>query len=90
MEFAETQITLDSLLVGSRLLVRSKTDWRHACVSKHADEKVVLTVCSPSGRTYRIRRALTSEISLNGPIPVLIAEYPDDWHSNFSSYDSRW
>jgi len=76
--------------VGSRLLVRSRVEWRHASISKLADEKVVITVCSPGGRTYRLRRKADAEVSLNGPIAILIADYGDDWHSNFSNYDTRW
>ena len=47
--------------VGSRLLVRSRVEWRHASISKLADEKVVITVCSPGGRTYRLRRKADAE-----------------------------
>jgi len=70
--------------------VRSRTDWRFAAVSRIADERVILTVCSPTGRTYRLRRDATTEIVLNGPIPVLTTLFEDDWHDNFGSYDSRW
>jgi hypothetical protein len=90
LETAETQITLDQLAVGSRLLVRSRKDWRVAAVSKIAEERVVLTVCSPSGRTYRLRRDADSELTLNGQIPVLLSQYGDDWRDNFGSYDLRW
>lgn len=90
METAEKQITLDQLAVGSRLLVRSRTDWRFAAVSKVADERVVLTVCSPTGRTYRLRREMDSEITFDGTIPVLLSQYDDDWHHNFGCYDTRW
>lgn len=90
MEAAETKITLDKLSIGSRLIVRSRKDWRHAAVSKIADERVVLTVCSPTGRTYRLRRKFDSEVLLQGTVPILTHDEPDDWRENFSRYDLRW
>lgn len=90
MEAAETQITLDKLAVGSRLLVRSRTDWRFAAVSKIVDERVVLTVCSPTGRTYRLRREMDTKITFEGTIPILVYDEKEDWRSNFSRCDSRW
>lgn len=90
MEAAETKIKLEDLSIGSRLLVRSRTDWRHAAVSKVADELVVLTVCSPTGRTYRLRRKFDSEVLLQGTVAILTDDEPDDWRENFSRYDLRW
>ncbi len=90
MEIAENKITLDQLGIGSRLVVRSRAGWRFAAVSKIADERIVLTVCSPTGRTYRLRRNLDSEISIEGTIPVLIHDEPEDWRLNFCQYDLRW
>ena len=90
MEFTEDQITLQHLAVGSRLVVRSKLDWRFAAVSKSVDDKIVLTVCSPTGRTYRLRRDLDAAITYEGAIPVLIAEFPEHWSENFCRYDVRW
>ncbi|MEO6656571.1 MAG: hypothetical protein ABIO36_10860 [Pyrinomonadaceae bacterium] len=90
METAETKITLDKLPIGSRLLMRSRTDWRFAAVSKRVEGRVVLTVCSPGGRTYRLRRDADAAIVLNGQIPVLISQYSDNWRDNFGTYDLRW
>ena len=90
METAKTQITLDQLAVGSRLLVRSRTDWRFAAVSKVADERVVLTVCSPTGRTYRIRREMDSEVIFEDKIPILAHDEDEDWRDNFGRFDRRW
>lgn len=83
-------MTLDKLPVGARLLVRSRIDWRLAAVSRVAEERVVLTVCSPTGRTYRLRRDLDTEIIFEGMIPILKIETDEDWRKNFSTYDSRW
>ena len=90
MEAAKTQITLDQLAVGTRLLVRSRLDWRFAAVSRIAEDRVVLTVCSPSGRTYRLRREMDSEVLMEGTIPILPHDRADDWRENFSPYDHRW
>ena len=90
MEPAKTQITLDQLPVGTRLIVRSRIDWRFAAISKISEERVVLTVCSPSGRTYRLRRDLNSMILIEGIIPVLPYENAEPWRENFTRYDVRW
>ena len=90
MQIAETQITLRDLPIGARLLVRSKKDWRFAVVSKFNEEKATLIVCSPSGRTYRLRRLLDAEIVFDGKIPILKFETEENWRDNFSKYDVRW
>ena len=90
METAETQITLDELPIGARLLVRSKKDWRTAVISKITDEKVLLIVCSPFGRTYRLSRKADAEIIFDGKIPLLKIESDENWRENFSTYDVRW
>lgn len=90
METAENQITLRQLPLGARLLIRSKTDWRSAVVSRFDEEKVTLIVCSPTGRTYRLRRLLEAVIVLDGIIPILKIEAEENWRENFTKYDFRW
>ncbi len=90
METSETQLTLDKLAVGSRLIVRSKTDWRFAAISRISEEKVTLTVCSPTGRNYRLWRSLDVAVTMEGTIPVLPYEAEDTWHNNLGRYDQRW
>jgi len=90
VEITETQIALDKLTTGSRLIVRSRTDWRFAAVSKIVEGRVTLTVCSPSGRTYRLRRDLNAELLMEGIIPVLPYDTDDTWRDNFCGYDTRW
>ncbi|MBK7393854.1 MAG: hypothetical protein IPI64_11250 [Chloracidobacterium sp.] len=91
METPKTKITtLDKLTIGTRLVVRSKLDWRFAAVAKTVDDKIVLTVCSPSGRTYRLRRDLDTSVTYEGSIPVLFTDHPGHWRENFSRYDARW
>jgi hypothetical protein len=90
LEITETQITLRHLSVGSRLLIRSKTDWRAAVVSQFKEEKATLIVCSPSGRTYRLWRLAEMEIVFDGEIPILKSDLEENWRENFSKYDFRW
>ncbi|HYE15350.1 MAG TPA: hypothetical protein VD968_12960, partial [Pyrinomonadaceae bacterium] len=49
--------------------------------------RVVLSVASPSGHTYRVRRPPGSALSLDGPIPVL---GEGTWRAAFARYDLRW
>jgi hypothetical protein len=90
VETSPTLKTLRELPIGARLLIRSKTDWRSAVVSRFDLEIVVLSVCSPSGRTYRLRRNLEAEIIFDGRIPILKIETEEDWRENFTKYDFRW
>lgn len=90
MESTETQLTLRELITGTRLLVRSKTDWRNAVISSANGEIVTLIVCSPSGRTYRLRRKLECEIVFDGKIPFIKCDIEENWRENFSKYDTRW
>jgi len=80
------------LPIGSRLLIRSRTDWRTAAISRFVEETamVVLTVCSPSGYSYRLRRDPATELVLEGGFAILPSEFDDTWRDNFSAYDRRW
>lgn len=71
-------------------MVRSKKDWRFAAVARIADERVVLTVCSPSGHTYRLRREFDTVIAMQGDVPVMICDETENWRDNFCRYDVRW
>jgi hypothetical protein len=82
--------TLGEFPIGARLLVRSKKDWRTAVVSQFTEEIATLIVCSPSGRTYRLRRNLEVEIVFDGKIPILKIEPEENWRENFTKYDFRW
>jgi hypothetical protein len=84
------QPILSDLTVGSRLVVRSKVDWRFASISKHDGERIVITVASPTGFSYRLRRDLDTEIELEGSVPVLKYDAEDTWRDNFGRYDTRW
>jgi hypothetical protein len=72
------------------LLIRSKKDWRVAVISRVGDEHVTISVASPGGYCYRLRRPLDATISLDGGIPFLQIESVEPWRENFSCYDVRW
>ena len=79
--------TLASLPVGARLVLRCRADWRDAAVALVEPDRVVLSVGSPSGRTYRVRRPSASVLSLDGPVPVL---GEGSWQAGRVRYDARW
>lgn len=90
MESPEAKIKLSSLPLGGRLLIRSKRDWRVAVVSRIGEEQVTISVASPGGYCYRLRRPLDSVVSFDGLIPFLIIDSAEPWRENFSPYDVRW
>ena len=82
--------TLGDLPVGSRIVVRSRIDWRPAAIARVSEDKVVLTVLSPSGCSYRLRRDPASAVNYDGAIAVLLADHADTWRENFTPFDVRW
>lgn len=86
-EREEKVLTLGDLPVGAHLILRCRKDWRDATVAAISLEAIILSVGSPSGHTYRVRRPHDSLLSLDGSIPVL---GEGDWHAGRVSYDSRW
>ncbi len=83
-------LTLGSLPLGARLILRCRKDWRTACISSFEFEleRVVLSVASPSGHTYRVRRPVDSVLTLEGSIPVLGER--GFWRAGLARYDVRW
>jgi hypothetical protein len=82
-------LTLGSLPTGTRIVLRCRKDWRAATVASFdaATSRVVLSVGSPSGHTYRLRRPADSPLTLDGPIPVLGEGH---WRAGLARYDVRW
>jgi len=80
---------LGSLPLGARLVLRCRKDWRTASVAAFEPElaRVVLSVASPSGHTYRVRRPADSPLTIEGPIPVLGEGH---WRPGLVRYDLRW
>ena len=83
----ENLLTLGDLTVGARLILRCRKDWRDATVAAISIEAVILSVGSPSGHTYRVRRPHTSLLSMDGSIPVLGEGV---WRAGRVCYDQRW
>jgi hypothetical protein len=91
VEITENQITLRELPIGARLVVKCKHDWRSAVVSRFDEnEKVTLIVCSPSGRTYRLRRTFETVLIYDGKIPILPNGCQENWRDDLVKYDVRW
>lgn len=86
-EEPENVLTLGSLPVGARLVLRCRKDWRDAVVAAVSLEAITLSVGSPSGHTYRLRRAPDSLLFLDGSIPVL---GEGCWRAGRVRYDLRW
>lgn len=91
METAEKQLTLGELPTGTRLVLRCKKDWREAVVSQINEDKAVLIVGSASGRTYRVRRSVETQLAFDGKIPILSEDCEElEWREKLIKYDSRW
>jgi len=90
-ETTENVLTLGSLFVGARLVLRCRKDWRDATVIAISPDKITLAVGSPNGGTYRVRRPPDSALFLDGAIPVL-GEFPttSTWRAGFVRYEARW
>jgi hypothetical protein len=84
---SEDILTLGSLHVGARIVLRCRKDWRDATVAARSPEAITLSVGSPSGHTYRVRRPADSPLSLDGSIPVL---GEGSWRAGRVRYDLRW
>lgn len=84
---AEEIVSLGSLPVGARLVLRCRKDWRDAAVSNTSPEAVTLSVGSPSGHTYRVRKSPSSPLFFDGSIPVLGEGH---WRTGRVRYDVRW
>ncbi|MBX3244263.1 MAG: hypothetical protein KF685_07380 [Acidobacteria bacterium] len=91
MESANDKITLGQMPIGTRLIVRSKKDWRFAVISRVVEETITISIASPTGYNYRIRRTPDAELQLDGVIPYLIsADSKDTWRDNLARFDTRW
>ena len=86
----ETSLRLSDIPLGGRLLFRSRKDWRTAVVSSISTDKITISVSSPKGRSYRIRRDPDAAVFTNGAFFLLDYEHLDSWNENLASYDARW
>ncbi|HVG31229.1 MAG TPA: hypothetical protein VM864_16080 [Pyrinomonadaceae bacterium] len=83
-------LTLGGLPPGARLILRCRKDWRAAAVSAVTPDCVVLTVASPSGHTYRVRRPHDSLLTFDGSILLLSDRDSSGWRVALARYDARW
>jgi hypothetical protein len=83
----ENILTLGDLPTGARLVLRCRKDWRDATIMAVSLDKIILSVGSPSGHTYRVRRPPDSLLTLDGSIPVL---GEGCWRAGRVRYDLRW
>jgi hypothetical protein len=83
-------IPLGALPLGAHLILRCRKDWRTATVIRIEPEKITLSVSSPTGRTYRMRRPPDALLSFDSHIPLLDAGKPSCWRAGLARYDVRW
>jgi hypothetical protein len=86
----QTPLTLAALPLGAHLILRCRKDWRDATVVAHAPDCVTLSVGSPKGRTYRVRRTPDAALFLDGSIPILGESKTLSWRCGLARYDVRW
>jgi hypothetical protein len=80
-------ITLASLPVGAHLVLRCRKDWRDATIAARSIEHITLSVGTPKGRTYRVKRPPDTMVIFDGPFPVL---GEGCWRAGLVRYDARW
>jgi len=61
-----------------------------ACVSSIEPDCVRLSVASPAGHTYRVRRPADSALTYEGALPLLGEVSPAGWRAALARYDARW
>lgn len=84
---SEDGFVLSALPIGAHLILRCRKDWRDATVVAVTLEAVTLSVGTPKGRTYRVRRPPHTPLSFEGAIPVC---GEGSWRAGFARYDARW
>jgi hypothetical protein len=87
---ATTTMTLAALPLGAHLVLRCRKDWRTATVVRIELEKITLSVSSPTGRTYRMRRPPDAPLTFDGSIPLLGTTTASCWRAQLARYDVRW
>ena len=87
---AAVTVTLGALPLGSHLVLRCRKDWRTATVIRIELEKITLSVSSPTGRTYRMRRPPDSPLTFDGYVPLLGQTPASCWRAGLARYDVRW
>ncbi|HEV2914085.1 MAG TPA: hypothetical protein VGX92_12455 [Pyrinomonadaceae bacterium] len=84
----QSLLSLAGLPVGARLILRCRKDWRDATIVAVTLEQVTLSVGTPKGRTYRVRRPGSTPVIQDGPVMVVGGE--GSWRTGLVRYDARW
>ncbi len=79
---------LGALPLGARLVLRCRKDWRTATIVRIELDQITLSVSSPTGRTYRMRRPPDAPLAFDGGVPLLGAQ--GQWRTTLARYDTRW
>ena len=87
---ASATAKLGALPLGAHIILRCRKDWRTATVVRIELDKITLSVSSPTGRTYRMRRSPDAPLTFHGHIPLLDAGKPSCWRAGLARYDVRW
>lgn len=90
MEHSAGKVKLSLLPTGTRLLFRSRNEWRAAAIAGFDGEKASIHIASPRGRTYRIYRSVDSLLTFDGRFYRLTAENSAPVNAQLASYDRRW
>ena len=90
VEDAATITMLGALPLGAHLILRCRKDWRTATIVRIELEKITLSVSSPTGRTYRMRRPPEAPLTFAGSIPLLGDTASSCWRAQLARYDVRW
>ena len=91
VESAAVPLLLGALPLGSHLILRCRKDWRTATVIRVEPDKITISVSSPTGRTYRVRRPSDSPLTFDGSIPLLGHTAASScWRAGLARYDVRW
>jgi len=91
VEAAAAITTLAALPLGAHLVLRCRKDWRTATVVRIEPEEITLSVSSPTGRTYRMRRPPDAPLTFDGSIPLLTGQTASScWRAGLARYDVRW
>lgn len=90
VEAATAGTTLAALPLGAHLVLRCRKDWRTATIVRIELDKITLSVSSPTGRTYRMRRPPDAPLTFTGSIPLLGDTASSCWRAQLARYDVRW
>ena len=82
--------TLAALPLGAHLILRCRKDWRTATIVRIELNEITLSVSSPTGRTYRMRRPPHAPLVFDGSIPLLGETASSCWRASLARYDVRW